>query len=957
MRGRYLRSPVLLGLTAACLLVPAMVLGQAATGSLAGTVTDGTAPVPGVTVTVTNPATGFTRNTVSDADGSFRFPALPVGRYTVKAELSGFATVMVEGVEVIVATARRLEVTMKPSKVAESVTVTAEVPLVETSPSVGMAVSQNELQSLPLNGRQFANLAVMAPGTNLGYNNDPTKPGQLVVQLNGGSGRNVNYIIDGGDNTDDTIGGQLQNFNLESVQEFKIQTMQYKAEYGRSSGGVLTVISKGGTNDFHGGAWEFGRRKSLNSETESERLSGTGKADYTRDQYGFSIGGPIVKDKIHFFVTGERTKAATNYVVNTGGAFPTYDGLVAPLPFQDDLVTAKVTYDVDAKNYLQVRYGYQKNSQLYGQGPLTPPSSTGTATNKYSSILAGYTTQISADKINEFIFQYTKFVDAITANSNDPYVYYPSGFVTGQSPVVPQHTLQTKYQYKDDFSFSKTIAGKTHDFKTGFNWIHEPLLGGDSTWGTTGQYTALQDKIGSPITNISIYSGFAGNRNKTDQYSVYFQDDWRFSSNLTFNLGLRYDYFAALNLDQRTLLPYQVLSTQMTYNEGYLKDFKGWNGILHNEKTDWSPRLGFSWDIEGNGKKILRGGAGRFYDFPYQNATILFESQEVQSASYGLTYSYGAPNGIKNADGTYWQPGQPLPPNQLTNPGVANPRDVAGPTLKPPYSDQYSLGYSWQATSWLGLNFEAVSATYRHIPFRFRINPIDPATGQLRFPTLNNRLRLWYGKGEADYQGLNIGFHLRGEKFEVQGFYTLSSTKGNVLCGTDEFRIQCADYQPDLNGARDMSASLENPDCPSCRGPLNTDARHRVTIGWVYQLPYGFSASGMWRYHSATPYTEWTGVIGPAGFNFNLPPGVSVNSQRGHDFSQFDLRVSKDFKFAQDIGAEVLAEVFNVFNSKNPAGYAFNLNSPSSYGNPSVYAGDPLQGEQRLMQVGLRFHF
>ncbi len=960
MKQEHLRSPALrsaLWLVAACLLVPATVLGQAATGSVTGTVMDGKAPLPGVTITVTNAATGFTRNTVSDADGNFRFPSLPVGRYSAKAEISGFATVTVEGVDVVVATTRRVEVTMKQARVAESVTVTAEVPLVETTPSVGTVVSQSELQSLPLNGRQFANLGVLAPGTQLGYNTDPTKPGQLVVALNGGSGRNVNYLIDGGDNTDDTIGGALQNFNLEAVQEFKIQTMQYKAEYGRSSGGVLTVISKTGTNAFHGSAWEFGRRKSLNSETETERLSGTGKADYTRDQYGFSFGGPIVKDKVHFFVTGERTKAETNYTVNTGGLFPQYDGIVTPLPFQDDLVTAKATYDVNAMNYLQVRYGYQKNSQLYGAGPFAPPSWLGTTTNKYSSVLAGYTAQLSADKLNEFVFQYTKFNNAIIANSNDPTIYYPSGFATGRNAVTPQKTNQTKYQYKDDFSFSSTIGGKTHDFKTGVNWIHEPELGGDQSWGLTGQYTALEDRIGSPISNITIFSGFSGLKYHTDQYSVYFQDDWRFSPNLTINLGIRYDYFAALNLNETSLLPYQVLSSQTTYNESYLKDFQGWDGILHNEKSDWSPRLGFSWDIEGNGRHILRGGLGRFYDFPYINATILFEAAEVQSANYGVTYSNSDPNGIKNPDGSYWQPGQPLPPNQLTNPSTANPRDIAGPTLKPPYSDQISLGYSWQATDWLGLNFEAVRATYRHIPFRFRINAIDPTTGDLRFPTLNNRLRLWYGKGEAEYQGLNIGFHVRSEKWQVQGFYTLSSNKGNILCGADEFRIQCAEYQPDLGSVRDQAASIENPDCPNCRGPLDTDARHRITIAATYQLPDGFAASGVWRYHSATPYTEWTGVAGPTGFAFNLPPGVSVNSKRGHDFSQLDLRISKDFTIAKDIGVEVLAEMFNVFNSKNPAGYNFNLNSPGTYGQPSFYAGDPGQGEQRLLQLGARFHF
>jgi outer membrane receptor protein involved in Fe transport len=960
MRHRHLRSPVLLGvlLLAGVLLLPTAVQAQTATGAIGGTVDDGTSPLPGVAITATNVDTGFSRTTTTSANGDFRFPSLPVGVYTVKTELSGFATVTVERVEVRVATSRTLDITMKQAKVAESVTVTAEVPLVETTPSIGTVVSQGELQSLPLNGRQFANLGVLAPGTALGYNTDPTKPGQLVVALNGGSGRNVNYLIDGGDNTDDTIGGALQNFNLEAVQEFKIQTMQYKAEYGRSSGGVLTVISKTGTNDLHGSAYGFFRKDSWNSKTETERLAGIPKSAYDRKTYGLSFGGPIVKDKIHFFVTAERTKRETNYTISTGGLFPSFDGLTTPTPFQDDLVTAKATYDINAKQYLQVRYGYQKNTDKYGVSPLTAPSALGTVTNKYSSVLAGWTAQLSADMLNEFVFQYTKFNDAILADSDQPSLYYPSGFSTGRSAVTPQKTNQTKYQYKDDFSFSKTIGGKSHDFKAGFNWIHEPELGGDQSWGLTGQYNMLEDRIGSPISDITYYSGFSGLKYHTDQYSAYFQDDWRVSSNLTVNLGIRYDYFAALNLNQQTLNGYRVLSTQTTYNESYLKEMQGWDGILHNEKTDWSPRLGFSWDVNSDGKHIVRGGAGRFYDFPYINATILFEAAAVQSAGYGVSYFNHDGSGIKNPDGSFWQPGQPLPPNQA-QPGPPDPRDIATPTLKPPYSDQLSLGYSWQATNWLGFNFEAVKATYRHIPFRFRANGIDPATGERRFPTVTARLRLWYGKGEDDYQGLNIGFHVRSEKWQLQGFYTLSKSEGNILAGADEFRIQNAGYQPDLAAVRDQALNPLDPNCSACRGPLNTDARHRVTLAATYQLPWQFSVSGVLRYNSATPYTEWTGVdINGDGFAFDLPAGVShVNSRRGSDFKQFDMRLSKEFTFGKDIGIELLAEMFNVFNSKNPAGYNFNRNSPSTFGQPTTYAGDPYQGEQRLLQLGLRVHF
>ena len=267
---RCLGLALLLALAWTIVFAPA-VSAQTSGASLVGRVEDKDgAPLPGVTVTLTNKETGLERSTTSGADGTFLLPSLPVGTYTVKAELSGFATVTVEEVKLNVASQRNLDVQMSAASVEETITVVDEAPLVQTTPSIGTVVSEKQLENLPLNGRQFANLAILAPGTSLAYNSDPTKPGQLTVALNGGIGRNVNYVIDGGDNTDDTIGGALQGFNLEAVEEFNIQTQQYKAEYGRSTGGVLTVVTKSGTNQLAGSVWGFFRDDSLNSQTTTE---------------------------------------------------------------------------------------------------------------------------------------------------------------------------------------------------------------------------------------------------------------------------------------------------------------------------------------------------------------------------------------------------------------------------------------------------------------------------------------------------------------------------------------------------------------------------------------------------------------------------------------------------------------------------------------------------------------
>src|SRR2546423_313374 len=219
----------------ACLLAATAAFAQTSSGSVTGRVVDASgAALPGVTVTAANSKTGFSRSVVTDAEGRYTFPSVPIGTYNVTAELNGFTTVTTRNVVVQVATPSNINVMLKQAAVAEQITVTAEAPLVATTPAIGTIVSEKEIENLPLNGRQFANLGTLAPGTGLAINSDPTKPDQMVIAVNGGTGRNMNYLIDGGDNTDDTIGGALQNFNLEAVQAFKVQTQQFHAEFWRS---------------------------------------------------------------------------------------------------------------------------------------------------------------------------------------------------------------------------------------------------------------------------------------------------------------------------------------------------------------------------------------------------------------------------------------------------------------------------------------------------------------------------------------------------------------------------------------------------------------------------------------------------------------------------------------------------------------------------------------------------
>jgi len=249
---------------------------QQTTGAIAGRVLDpqGSA-VPGATITATNTATGLVRSDVSDTEGLYHLNAMPVGGYDVIAELSGFTRLERKNIAVDVSQTTNLNLTLRLAPVAETVTVVGDTPLIPTtSSSVGQVVDLTRIERLPLDGRQFANLAATVPGVGIGFHSDPTKATEYAPQISGGNGRNVNYVVDGGDNNDDTIGGLAQLYPLEGIQQFNLQTQRFDAQYGRGTG-VLNVVTKSGTNDVHGSAITFLRDTALNARTMTEDLTRT----------------------------------------------------------------------------------------------------------------------------------------------------------------------------------------------------------------------------------------------------------------------------------------------------------------------------------------------------------------------------------------------------------------------------------------------------------------------------------------------------------------------------------------------------------------------------------------------------------------------------------------------------------------------------------------------------------
>ena len=371
----------------ALLLAAAPAAAQTTTAGISGLVTDAQgAALSGATVRAKSDETGFVRDARSDEAGNYRLVGLPVGTYAVVAEFKGMRPSTPSAVALSAGLDVRLNIPMQLAGPAETVTVSAAVPLVSArSSAVGQVVDLARIEGLPLNGRQFANLAATVPGVGLGFHSDSTKTAQYTPQISGGNGRNVNYVVDGGDNNDDTVGGLLQLFPLEAIQEFTVLTQRFDAEYGRSNGAVLNVVTKSGTNQLRGSWFTLGRDEAMNARTFTEKLAKVDKQPYQRYQFGGSLGGPIVANRAHYFGAYERTRQDTRQVVDTLGAFPADDG-VFDVPFREHLFTGKVTTTFGPQHYLSVRYGRDHNTQPSGAALRTAHSAWATSTNSFDSV-------------------------------------------------------------------------------------------------------------------------------------------------------------------------------------------------------------------------------------------------------------------------------------------------------------------------------------------------------------------------------------------------------------------------------------------------------------------------------------------------------------------------------------------------------------------------------------------
>ena len=994
----------LLGAAIAVLLACPVAFAQQTTGGITGRVLDQQgAAVPGVTVTAKNTQTGFVRSETSDAEGLYRLNALPVGTYEVNAELSGFTTVSQKDIVVGLGQTLTIDFSMKLASLAETVNVTASSPLIETTASsVGVLVDPKRIESLPLNGRQFANLAATVPGVGLSFHSDPTKSTQYAPLVNGGAGRNINYQIDGGDNNDDTVGGLLQLFPLESVQEFNFQTQRFKAEYGRSNGGVLSVVTKSGTNLWQGSFFELFRDKSMNALTQTEKLpeiNHTGsavKGDYRQNQFGGSFGGPISKNKAHFFLAIERTQQDKTQAVNTSGLFPDKDGIFA-VPYRENLFTGKVTANVSAAQYLAVRYARNNNSQPYGAAPNSSVDNWGDSTNKFNSINANHNWVLGGSKLNEFIFQYADFFNNIASRSSAPNETFPNGLTIGANGNTPQTTAQKKYQFRDDFSWHVThMGGLGHDFKAGVNFINEPRLFITFNTGKGAYfYTHLTNDKNGPISSVTLSDGDSSANIPMKQFATYIQDDWRVGDRLTVNMGLRYDLMTGYQFDESKNPNFVKL--QAAGAAGLLNGIVGLEnfGLTPQEDhNNFQPRIGAVFDATGDGKNIIRGGWGVYTDVGYTNSNVLFAAADSTGSGFGQVFNVTEAAGIRNPNGTFFTVSQPIANIQSQNQVSPGAFPLFGqwvdPRLQQPYQMQANAGYSRELTSNMVLSVDYVNSLGRDLNFRPRVNQRIPGSTTRRLaaiiPTLSpntngNRPAVSRGRSQYDAMILSLRRRLtRGIDFSAN--YTLQRGISTIGAAADE-----------LN-----TANIQDPknpfDDPRQLGPnLTTDARHLISLSAVFEIKGGVRLAPIFFYRSALPVNLVDGrdlnLDGDAvdiptkayavdGFdssaaasgavtNFTTFKEIgdckTVNCGRGFAQTQTNVRVSKVFRLGSKANVEAIGEMFNLFNSINPSGFRARVNIPSTGApdpnllEPTTYSGDFRRPEQRVGQLGLRFSF
>lgn len=1002
-------AAVLLTATA---ILPTSVLAQtASTGVITGVVQNEKGEVvPNATVRAINAGTNTSREARTSSEGVYEIAQLAPGTYRVEVEAQGFSKSVQDNVAVNVLERTTINPTLKVGSVTEVVNVTAEnQPLVETTKTdVSGVVDQRRLENLPVNGRSFASLAILIPGATLAPSFDPTKARVGTFSIGGSSGRNLNITVDGGDNKDNAVGGILQNFSMEGIQEFALSTQRFSAANGRSGGALLSVITKSGTNDFHGSLFGFFRDDKLNANAPALLAKANPnkfpdpadavKPPFNRQQFGGSFGGPIKKDRAFFFGTVEHTRERGNSIVpgDTRAEISLLEpfGYKAvqffPQPFNDTQYTIKGDFNLNKKHTLVTRFAGQNNNALNDQAGflivLTDLSGGNKTLNTLYSFLANETWTINTRAVNQFTYQYSTFDNQILATTDLPNLVFPDGLTVGRNGNVPQETIQKKHQFRDDLTYNRG----NHGFKFGADFVWEPTLGGLFAFNSAPEYdfnfdvaaivgdkTRFPQGLNTPGTvgQILLSGGDPSFnlRGGAKQFAWYVQDDWKITPRFTLNMGVRYDVDLgfvdhAHAAENRAFRALKIIGSPFAQR------------VVEDDKNNYSPRLGFAWDIKGNARSVLRGGFGIYFDQSFLNVP-LFAVQQANPEIYA-TFA-------NDSDGLSLASAPPAIPRPLVNPLPGTRGRMLDPFFESPYSEQWNMGYAQELGKNMALEFDYVHILGLHEFTSLDINPkVGPLLGLQRgqaVPPFPNdrvlsplfaahaaeltaafgtakpftRITVAQSDGRSRYDAFTVSFRKRyAHRYQLNAHYTLS--KAVAWFG------QTGDFG---NVAQNQFFKF---DPVADFGPTDADERHRFVVSGIFDLKWGFQVSPIFQASSPRRWSVFPSCLcdinvdgvtleNRASRDGNDQHSLPPNTERGDNFSQLNLRVSKFFNFGEQRRLGLFFEAFNVFNTANFGREFQNTQGEPDFGKPINFFGatgfsEPL-GIPFQAQLGVRFSF
>jgi outer membrane receptor protein involved in Fe transport len=988
-----LRRPRARAIGCLCLLfalaaLPA--LAQNAGGEIVGTVTDETGGVlPGVTVTIQNQATGVSRDTQTDGAGRYRAPLLPVGTYEVSAALSGFATTRLKDLTLTIGQTLNADISLRASA-SEEIVVTAEAPVLDKERSAqASTVGARAVANLPTNGRNFIDFVLTTPGVTRDVR-------QGDISFAGQRGTLNSLVVDGADNNNTFFGQTLgrtgsgrapYQFSQDAVQEFQVNRNAYSAEFGRAGGAVINVVTKSGTNDFHGSLFEFYRDKSLNENSfvNKTAVPPRPKSPYQYDQFGGSLGGPIQRDKAFFFVNydGQRNTIPNDVNLDqnlAGLTLPTDADTVAGLAKlraqanswergqNQDVFLAKVDWSLSDGERVSVRYNDQDftGKNFENGGATNAEEHTGDSLVNTKSLNASLASVLGGELFNEARAQWAKDSEPGKNNSDLPEATIrQSGrtiLTVGRNNFSPRETTIKRWQVADTL----THARGAHTFKAGFDVNRDKItnffpgnFGGSYTFNSIAAYNrGIPNGSGERYVQAFAGPGTTGPTTHPDikEYAAFAQDQWALRDNLTFTFGLRYDL--------------QDFAQPAVRNPDAQLAAAGIDtSHLHIDRNNLAPRLGLSWNP--NPKTVVRAGYGLFYG-------------RTPSIMVGTAHSN---NGINVQTVTFTGNQVPTYPN--TFPALPTGAALPKPTIfvfdkdyENPEVHQASLGVDYALTDEL-----AVSAGYLYVRGRklqrsTDINLSAPvATGipvqgggtvtVQRFPAARpftnfDRIIQFESTAKSEYNGLTLELRKR-----FNGYYqaNLAYTLGKVT-----------DTVPDAtavvpNGGDDAKFASNPFDFSADDAAGNNDQRHRLVLSGVWDLAYwkgstgirkylldGWSISGIATWQSGQPYSKTvTNDLNRDGNTRNdIVPG-SRNSVYLPNFYNIDLRIDKKIPLTSGINLDLIAEAFNLLDRDNinsQRNVFYNYDVAANLLIPQANFGQDIGAlENRIVQLAVKLTF